>query len=69
MAITKLAQEGRSEDPFELGGIECSGILSCSLEGVQGGIEIAGLAGHRRSRRLMGRGRPREHLDLLYNFG
>ena len=44
VAISQLSYEGLREHALELRGIESSCIFSCSFEGMDGGIEIAGLS-------------------------
>lgn len=49
MTVTQLGNERGGEHAVELGGIEGSGILSCSFEGVERWVEVAGLAGNTRT--------------------
>lgn len=65
MTVTKLGNEGGGEHAVELGGIEGSGIFSCSFEGVERWVEISGLAGKIRARGLVRRCGSGESFDFL----
>ena len=65
MTSSQLGDEGGGEHALEFGGVQRSRVLSCSLEGVQGGIEVARLAGDIASRCLVGGGGAGEGLDFL----
>lgn len=46
VTFAELGDEGSGKHALELGGIECSGVLPGSFEGVESRIKVSGLAGY-----------------------